>query len=66
MLGEDRVTIMDQVPVVFGIAHDFPQLLQRPVRAGVRGDVHMRQAACAVLDDDEHVQHPERGRDGDE
>ena len=30
------------------------------------GDVHVRQSARAVLDDDKHVQHPKRCRDGDE
>jgi hypothetical protein len=65
VLGEDRVTIVDQVLVV-GISDDLSQLLQRPARARVCGDVHVRQTACAVLDDDEHVQHPKRRRDGDE
>ena len=59
-------TIMNQVLVAFGISDDLSQLLQRPACARACGDVHVRQSACAVLDDDEHVQHPKRRRDGDE
>ena len=35
---------------------DFPQLLQRPVRARIRRHVDVRQTACAVLDHHKHVQ----------
>ena len=59
---EDAVTIVDQVLVAFGISDYLSQLVQRPARARVRGDVHVRQAARTVLDDDEHVQHPKRRR----
>ena len=52
VLCEDRVTIMDQVLVVVGISDDLSQLLQRPARTRVRGHVHVRESACAVLDDD--------------
>ena len=52
--------------VVVGISDDFSQLLQRPVRARVGGDVQVRETTRAVLDDDEHVQHPERGGDRNE
>lgn len=36
------------------------------MRTRVRGYVHVRQTARAVLNDNEHVQHPERGSDGNE
>ena len=41
-------------------------MLQRPASGWMGSDIHVRQAACAVLDDDKDVQHPERGRDGHE
>jgi hypothetical protein len=64
VLGEDRVTIVDQVLVAFGISDDLSQLLQRRGRTRLCRHVHVRQAARAVLDDDKHVQHPKRRRDG--
>jgi len=60
----DRVTIVNQVLVVAALPEHLSQLLQRPLRARVRGHVQVRQAARAVLDDDEHVQHAQCGRDG--
>jgi hypothetical protein len=54
MLGEDRVTIVDQVPVLVSDADDLSEPLQCPVRTWVGGYVQMRQTARARLDDDEH------------
>src|SRR5262245_5944318 len=36
------------------------------IRSRVRGHVHMCQSARAVLDDNEDIEHPKRGRDADE
>src|ERR1017187_4275709 len=66
MLGKDLVSVMDKVLMRAFLTDDCPQLLQRPVRARVRRHVYMRQSACPVLDDNKHVQHPERRSDRDE
>jgi hypothetical protein len=50
----------------FGVCDHLSELLQRPGRIRVCRHVHVRQTACAVLDDDEHVQHPKCRRHGDE
>jgi hypothetical protein len=63
---EDAVPVMDQIPVRTGVCDHFSKLLQRPGRTRVCGDVHVRQSACAVVDDDKYVQRPKRRRDGDE
>ena len=57
---------MNQVLVVAALVERFSQLLQRPLRTRVRGQVQVRQAAPAMLNNDEPVPDPERGRDGDE
>jgi len=57
---------MDQVFVIASVSDHCSELLQRPGRTRVCRHVQVRQAARAVLDDDEHVQHPKRRRDGDE
>ena len=49
---------MKQIPVVIGVRDHFSDLLQRPGRARMRGDVHVHQSAAAVLDDDEYVEQP--------
>jgi hypothetical protein len=65
VLREDRIAIVDQI-LLLRVPNHLPELLQRPRSARARSDVHVGQASGAVLYDDEHVQHPERGRDGDE
>ena len=60
MLGEDPISIVDQVAMPSSIPHDFPQLLQSPVGSRIRCHIDMRQATRAVLDDNKHVQHSER------
>jgi hypothetical protein len=55
---EDAVPVMDQIPVSIGVCDQLSKLLQRPGCTRVGGHVHVRQTARAVLDDDEHVQHP--------
>ena len=63
MLGEDLVSVMDKIPMPGFLPDDRPQLLQRPVCARVCGHVHVSQTARTVLDDNKHVQHPERCSD---
>src|SRR4249920_512811 len=66
MPREDAVPVMDQILVIASVANHLAELLQRPGRTRVCRHVYVRQAARAVLDDDEHVQHPKCRRDGDE
>jgi DNA-binding winged helix-turn-helix (wHTH) protein len=65
-LCEDPVPVVDQVLVLVLVADRLSQLLQSPVRTRVCRDVHMYEAARAVLDDDQYVQHPKGRGDGDE
>src|SRR6202521_3546330 len=58
--------MMDQVALPSSIPHDFPQLLQCPVRVWVRRHIDMRQATGPVFDNNEHVQHPKRRSDSHE
>jgi len=57
---EDAVPVMDQVLVIVSVSDPCSELLQRPGRTRVGRHVHVRQTPRAVLDDDEHVQHPKR------
>ena len=66
VLGEDSISIMDQVTVPSSVPHDFPQLLQSPVGARMRRHIEMRKAPRAVLDYHENVQHPKRRSDRNE
>jgi hypothetical protein len=63
MLGEDLVSVMDKILMRAFLPDDRSQLLQRPIRAGVRGHIDMGQPTRAVLDGNKHVQHPERRSD---
>jgi hypothetical protein len=63
---KDPIAIMDQIEVIVCVANHLSELLKRPVRARMCGHVHVCQAACAMLDDDEHVQHAQRDRDRNE
>ena len=66
MPGEDLVSVMDKILIPAFVSDDLSQLPQRPVRARMRGHVHMGQSACPVLDDNEYVQHAERRSDRNE
>ena len=46
---------MDKTLMRAFLPDDRLQLLQRSIRAGVRGHVHVGQTACTVLDDDEYI-----------
>ena len=64
MLREYLVSVMDKVLMPAFLADDLPQLLQRPGRTRVCGHTHVGQTTCAVLNDNEYVQHSKRGSDG--
>ena len=66
MTREDGVSIVEQESVWLSVPDHLPQLLQGPGRSRMRGDVAMDQAAAAVLDDHEYIQHAERRCDRDE
>ena len=63
MLGEDLVPVMDKILMCAFVPNDRPQLLQRPIRARVRCHTDMGQPTRAVLDNNKHVEHPERRSD---
>ena len=56
VLGKNAIAIMQQVFVPFLQSNRLTQLLQRPSRSRVRGDIAMNQASTAMLDDDEYIQ----------
>src|SRR4029450_9214849 len=66
VLGEDPISVMDQIAMPSSIPHDLPQLLHGPVGGRIRCHIDMRQPPRAVLDHYEYVQHPERRCDCDE
>ena len=62
MISEDAIAIVKQVYILVLRS----QLLQRPGRSRMRGDLAMNQTSTAMLDDHEHVQLSKRRRDGEE
>ena len=66
MTGEDTVAIVKQVFVSLPEPDGLAQLLQRPGRTRMGGDVAMDQTPAAVLDNYQHVEQPEGGGDDDQ
>jgi hypothetical protein len=66
VLGENPISIVDQVAMASSTSDHFPQLLQSPVGARIRRHVDMGQASRVVLDHHEYIQHPERRSDSHE
>ncbi len=64
--GVHVVAVVDQEPVQFLSRDDLPELLERPVRGGMSGDVEVIDSARSHFHDHEDVQHPEAGRHADE
>src|SRR5215211_2451382 len=56
---------MDEEAVAMIGRYRFAQLLQGPLRCGMRRDIDMEQSAASVFDDDKHVEHAEGRRDRD-
>jgi hypothetical protein len=44
VLGEDPISIMNQVAMSTSTSHDFPQMLQSPVGIRIRCHIDVRQA----------------------
>src|ERR1039457_2614985 len=53
-VGKNDMAIMPQVFLWLLQSHLIQQLLQRPSRSRVRGDIAMNQASTAMLDDHEY------------
>jgi hypothetical protein len=56
---------MDHVSICVISGQRLAELLQRPVRCGMRCHVVMHDSACPDFQDHEYVEHPEHGRDHD-
>jgi hypothetical protein len=63
---EDAIAIVKQEFVLLLISHHLPQLLQRPNRGRMGGDIEMHKAAAVVLDDYEYIQEAKLRGDGNE
>lgn len=66
LAGEDAVAIVNQVLVSSVIPERVAQLLARPARTRVCGDIAVNQSPRLLLDDYEYVQQPKRTRHGNE
>jgi hypothetical protein len=62
---ENIVPVVEQESISMGDACHFAQVLQRPRRSGVGGDVAVDQVTSPVLDHDEDVEHVKARRDGE-
>ena len=59
---EDRVPIEYKVPWRGVVRERLAQLLDHPGRCGIGRDIEMKDASSAVLDDEQHVEHPQGNR----
>src|SRR6267378_6130519 len=66
VLGKNTIPIMQQVFVPLLQSNRLTQLLQRPSRSRVRGDIAMNQASTVMLNDHEYIQQSKGDRDGEE
>jgi hypothetical protein len=64
--AKNAIAIMQQVFVRLLQSNRLTQLLQRPSRSRVRGDIAMNQASTAMLDDHEYIQLSKGYGDGEE
>ena len=64
--GVNGVAVVDEEPVRFLSRDGLPELLERPVRGGMSGDVAVSDPACSHFHDHENVQHPKAGCRTDE
>ena len=64
--GKNAIAIMQQVFVPLLQSNRITQLLQRPSRSRVRGDIAMNHASTAMLDDHEYIQLSQGYGDGEE
>ena len=66
VLGKNAIAIMQQVFVPLLRSNRLTQLLQRPSRSRVRGDIAMNQASTVMHDDHEYIQLSKGDGDGEE
>src|SRR5450631_2352721 len=66
VLRKNAIPIMQQVFALLLQSNRFTQLLQRPNRSRVRGDIAMNQASTVMLDDHEYIQLSKSDGDGEE
>jgi len=66
VLGKNAVSIMQQVFVPLLQSNRLTQLLQRPSRSWVCGNIAMNQASSAMLDDHEYIQLSKGDGNGEE
>src|SRR6266446_6841742 len=64
--GKNAVSIMQQVFVPLLQSNRLTQLLQRPSRSWVCGNIAMNQASSAMLDDHEYIQLSKGDGNGEE
>jgi len=64
--GVNVVAVVDEKPVRFLSRDGLPELLERPVRGGMSGDVEVSDPARSHFHDHENVQHPKAGRHANE
>ena len=59
-IGEDRISIMQEIRGRLVVWEGIAELLRRPGRCGMRGDGRVDDPSTVVREDDEHEEHPER------
>ena len=64
--GVKVVAVVDEERVRFLSRDGLPELLERPVRAGMSGDVAVSDPTRSYFHDHENVQHPKAGCHTDE
>src|SRR6266568_627741 len=64
-LGENAVAVMDEEAVAVIRRYRFAQLLEGPLRRGMRRDVDMEQSATGVFNDHKDVEQTKRCSDHD-
>ena len=64
--GEDGIPVVNEKSVRMVAGQCLAELLERPCRCRMIGDVHMKQAARADLHGNEHIQDSETGSDHSE
>jgi hypothetical protein len=63
---EDAIPILDEEAIRAVYRQTIPDLLDRPFRVGVVGEIPVHDPACADVEADEHVQPLKGGRHHDE
>ena len=64
--GVNAVAVVNEEPVRFLSRDDFPDLLKRPIRGGMSGNVEVSDPACSHFHNYEDIENPKMSRHGDE